>query len=82
MQWNLTEAKSRLSEVLNRVDAEGEQVITRRDRDYVLIPGDEYRRLKGDIPNFVDLLVNEGPRFDKQLKLPKRTARPLRDLGL
>jgi hypothetical protein len=63
MKWNLTEAKSRLSEVLNLADAEA-QKITRRDRDYVLIAGDEYRKLKGQEPTFTEFLINVGPRFE------------------
>ena len=64
MSWNLSEAKNRLSEVLTRADAEA-QTIVRRDRDYVLMTGDEYRKLKGQEPTFTDFLIDAGPRFDE-----------------
>ena len=63
MAWNLTEAKSRLSEVLNLADAEV-QTIVRRDKEYVLMTGEEYRKLKGKEPTFTEFLVDIGPRFD------------------
>jgi prevent-host-death family protein len=79
MTWNLTDAKNKLSEVLTRADEEGTQIITRRDRDYVLIPGDRYRKLTGETPGFLDLLLDEGPRFGDDTELPERTVRPIRD---
>ena len=64
MNWNLSDAKNRLSELLTRADAEV-QTIIRRDRDYVLMAGDEYRKLKGLEPTFTDFLLDSGPRFDE-----------------
>ena len=64
MSWNLSEAKNRLSEVLTRADAEA-QTIVRRDRDYVLMSGGDYRKLKGQEPTFTDFLIDVGPRFDE-----------------
>ena len=77
MNWNLSEAKNRLSEVLTLADSEA-QVIVRRDRDYVLMAGDEYRKMKGQEPTFTDFLIEAGPRFDK-LEPMKRGAFPMRD---
>ena len=82
MRWGLTEAKNCLSEVRNRADADGEQTITRRGREYVLLPGEAYRRLDGDAPDFLQVLVEEGPRFMGEFVLPERSRRPLRDPGL
>jgi len=76
MNWNLSEAKNRLSEVLTRADAEA-QTIVRRDRDYVLIAGEEYRKLKGKEPTFTEFLIDGGPRFDEVVPL-KRQRSPMR----
>jgi len=76
MDWNLSEAKNRLSEVLTRADAEV-QTIIRRNRDYVLMAGDEYRKLKGEETTFTDFLIDAGPRFD-ELQPMKRTGFAMR----
>ena len=76
MNWNLSEAKNRLSEVLRLADAEA-QTIVRRDRDYVLMTGDEYRKLKGQEPTFTDFLIDVGPRFD-ELKPMQRKGTAMR----
>jgi prevent-host-death family protein len=78
MNWNLSEAKSRLSEVLTQADAEA-QTIVRRDRDYVLMSGDEYRKLMGQEATFTEFLIDTGPRFD-ELKPMKRMHLTMRDL--
>ena len=64
MNWNVSEAKNRLSEVLTCADAEA-QIIVRRDREYVLMAGDAYRKLKGHEATFTDYLIDAGPRFDE-----------------
>lgn len=80
MNWNLSEAKNRLSEVLRRADTEV-QTIVRRDRDYVLMAGDAYRKLKGQEVSFTDFLIEAGPRFD-ELEPMKRDGAAMRDPGL
>ncbi len=60
--WTIADAKSRLSEVLNRAEHEA-QIITRRNRQFVVLDGDEYRRLTGNLPTLKDLLLN-GPGLD------------------
>lgn len=82
MSWTLTDAKNKLSKVLDLADAEGPQVITRRGREYAVVPGEAYRKLTGDTPSFFDLLIGEGPRFGDDLQPPPRTQRPLRKLEL
>jgi prevent-host-death family protein len=54
--WNIVDAKSKLSEVLNRAEQEA-QIITRRNRQYVVLDGDEYRRLTGSLPSLKDLIL-------------------------
>ena len=61
-QWNIADAKSKLSEVLNLAEQEA-QVITRRNREYVVLDGEEYRRLKGIQPSLKQLILG-GPSLD------------------
>ena len=64
MTWKLSEAKNRLSEVLDRVRQEGPQTISRRDESYVVIAQAKYDELVGTRPSFKDWLLN-GPRSDE-----------------
>ena len=80
MNWNISDAKNRLSEVLTRADGEA-QTIVRRDRDYVVIAGDEYRKLTGQQQSFTDFLIDNGPRFD-DVKPMKRKSFAMRDARL
>ena len=61
-EWNIADAKSRLSEVLNLAEEEA-QIITRRNRQYVVLDGEEYRRLKGSLPSLKELILS-GPSLD------------------
>jgi len=79
MIWKLAEAKNKLSEVANRARDEGPQVLTRRDEEYVLLTRDEYRRLTGEKPNFIEFLMS-GPGFKGVIL--ERDKRPLRDIEL
>lgn len=60
--WNIADAKSKLSEVLNRAE-ENPQIITRRNRQYVVLDGDEYRRLTGSLPSLKEMILN-GPNLE------------------
>ena len=61
-EWSIADAKSKLSEVLNLAEHQA-QIITRRDRQYVVLDGDEYRRLTGVVPSLKDLILN-GPSLE------------------
>ena len=61
-EWSIADAKSRFSEVLNRAEQEA-QIITRRNRQYVVLNGEEYRRLTGARPSLKDLILN-GPSLE------------------
>lgn len=80
MNWNLADAKNRLSEVLDRAKRDGPQTIKRRGDEFVLLPVDQYEKLTGKKPNFTDWLLN-GPRID-DLELPPRDASPMRHVDL
>ena len=60
--WQLQEAKSRFSEVVDLSLKEGPQMVTRRGEEAVVIlAADEYRRLSGLTPRLIDCLLN-APR--------------------
>jgi len=63
--WQLQEAKSRFSEFLNAALKDGPQIVTRRGvEEAVLVPIDEWRRLKESArPNIKELLLS-GPKFE------------------
>lgn len=63
MVWKLAEAKNKLSEVVNRSLTEGPQTITRRNDAVVVIAQEEYLRLQGDKPSFVEFLLS-GPSLE------------------
>jgi prevent-host-death family protein len=62
--WQLQEAKSRFSEVVDLTLKEGPQLVTRRGEEAVVIlAASDYRRLTGDVPLLMDCLLH-APRGD------------------
>lgn len=80
MNWKLTDAKNRLSEVLSRAASEGPQTISRRNEDFIVLSKTRYEELLGQRPTFKDWLLN-GPRLD-DLEFPARDDSPMRDISL
>lgn len=80
VNWNLSEAKNRLSEVLDRARRDGPQTISRRGESFVLLPADQYEQLTGKRPSFIDWLLM-GPRIDDLETMP-RSDSPMRDVSL
>ena len=59
--WQLQEAKSRFSELVDMALAEGPQLVTRRGSEaVVVIAATEYRKLQG-VPSLLAVL-NDAPR--------------------
>ena len=79
MNWNLAEAKNKLSEVVNLALSEGPQTITLRKDAVVVISAAEYEELVGKRPSFKDFLMS-GPSFEG-LDLG-RDESPMRDVEL
>ena len=78
--WQLQEAKSRFSEVVDLTLTEGPQLVTRRGAEAVVIlAAEDYRRLVGDAPNLIDHLLN-APRGEALVIT--RSKEPIRDLDL
>jgi antitoxin Phd len=71
-KWQLQDAKSRFSELIDDTLEKGPQVVTRRGVDTaVVVSVDEWKKLKDEKGvTWKDVLLGEGPRFE--LLLPKR----------
>ena len=76
--WQVQEAKSRFSEVLEKAQTEGPQTITKHGKETAVVMSvDEYRRLVGPKRTLIDLLMG-GPKFD-DFELPPREIDPPRE---
>ncbi len=63
--WQFHEAKSRFSELIERAQSEGPQVITRHGKERaVVLSIKAYRRLQAAKPDFKEYLLS-GPKFDE-----------------
>jgi prevent-host-death family protein len=79
-RWQLQEAKSRFSEVVDLTLKEGPQLVTRRGEEAVVIlAAKDYRRLSGQTTNLMDCLLN-APRGEPLVL--DRSREPIRDLVL
>jgi prevent-host-death family protein len=79
VQWQVQEAKQRLSELLRATRDEGPQVVTHHGKEVaVVVEIEEYRRLKGEVVDFKDYL-RSGPDFE-QLELGRGAEGP-REVG-
>ena len=62
--WQVQDAKNRLSELIEKAQAEGPQAITRHGHaKAVLLSIDDYRTLTGAHPDFKTWLLS-GPKLD------------------
>lgn len=77
--WQLQDAKSRFSELVDRTFSEGPQLVTRRGAEaVVVIAAKEYRKLQG-VPPLLAIL-NNAPRGEPLDVL--RDPEPVRELAL
>lgn len=65
-RWQIQHAKARLSEVIEKAETDGPQVLTRHGRERaVLLSMDEYKLLKEkQRPTILETLLS-GPKFDE-----------------
>ncbi len=62
--WQFHEAQSRLSELIERVQKEGPQTITRQGAEHaVILSIEDYQRLLAHRPDFTSYLLG-GPKVD------------------
>jgi antitoxin Phd len=63
--WQLQDAKARFSEFLDAAIEKGPQVVTRRGVEAaVLVPIEEWRRIKQSTRPSIKELLLSGPRFE------------------
>jgi prevent-host-death family protein len=74
--WPVQDAKARFSEFLDACMSKGPQVVTKRGTEAaVLVPMDEWRRLKASArPSIMQLLLSNDART-ASLTPPRATAR-------
>jgi antitoxin Phd len=78
--WQLQEAKSRFSEVVDLSLTKGPQMVTRRGHEAVVIlAARDFRRLSGHTVNLLDCLLDapRGPDL-----LTDRSSEAIRDIAL
>ena len=80
-QWQLQEAKARLSELVRSSEKEGPQEITVHGRAAaVVLSKAEYERLQANKPSFVDF-IRKSPLAGLELKV-RRDRSPVRTVKL
>jgi prevent-host-death family protein len=79
--WQLQEAKSRFSELVEKALAQGVQIVTRRGRKTVVIlPYDEYQRMIKPEDSLVQFLL-DSPLRGSSLEIERDQSLP-RDLEI
>ncbi len=59
MIWQLQDAKSKFSQLVNQAIAEGPQIVTRHGQEVVVVLSmDEYEKAISPKPSLLDLLLN------------------------
>ena len=77
-RWQLQDAKARFSQVVKSAVSDGPQEITVHGRPAaVVLSADEYTRLAGTKPSFVDF-VRESPLFNAPLVVKRDKSRTRR----
>jgi antitoxin Phd len=79
--WQVQEAKTRLSELLERAEKEGPQMITKHGKaKAVVVSAEAYEKMQKQPaePNLIDFLLNSGPKFDDfEIERDKSTGREI-----
>lgn len=77
--WQLQEAKSRLSELIDEALRSGPQTITRRGKEaVVVVPAEEYRRMRKNaepLSQFLRRAPLAGVDLSRQRDLPRDEVR-------
>ena len=72
MVWQLQEAKSKFSHVVNCAEQDGPQIITRHGKKVaVLVAYDEFEEQKQDKPSLLEALLN-SPLAGSGIEIPER----------
>lgn len=80
-QWQLQDAKARLSELIKSAQAEGPQQVTVRGKpSAVIISVEEFEAMKVQRPRFIDLM-RSSPLVGVDIAI-ERSDSPVRDVSL
>jgi antitoxin Phd len=63
MEWVMAEAKNRFSELMNQAISDGPQFVRRRNGGVVVVSEEQWERVNGKRPDFIEYLMN-GPGFE------------------
>ena len=75
--WQLQEAKSKFSEVINNAEMGDIQIVTKRGRDCVaIIPIEQYKKVFERNETLRDFF-NKAPKFDLDITRSKDTGRDI-----
>lgn len=80
MNWHLQDAKNNFSKVVQKAIHEGPQTVTLRGKPAaVVISAEEFERLQGRKPSFVEHLLS-GPEWDDEMveEINRRSKVPSR----
>lgn len=76
--WQFHEAKAKLSEVLNRVDKNGRQVIIRNKKHFVILNEEDYAEYIGARRSIMDVFLRcPHPEIELDISRSKETLREL-----
>jgi len=84
MNWHLQDAKNQFSKVVRKAQTEGPQTVTVRGKPAaVVVSAEEYERLAGKEPSFVEHLL-AMPKLDDDIweEILKRPKDDMRDVDL
>jgi len=74
--WQLQDAKSKFSELVDRAVAQGTQIVTRRGKNAVVVmPFDEYKRLTEKGSGFSDFLLG-SPLAGSEIQIDRDKSLP------
>lgn len=79
MEWNLTQAKANLNNVMDKALHEGPQKITYKKNAVIVMKEEDYQELSAKNKSLKDLILN-GPSLEG-LEL-ERDQSPIRDIDL
>jgi antitoxin Phd len=76
MVWQVQEAKQQFSRLVRRALEDGPQMVTLRGEEaVVIISVKEFRRLRGDVPDFRDFLLSAPDLDALDIRRPAEPAR-------
>ena len=63
--WQIQQAKSKLSELIELAQREGPQTITKHGKPSAMILSmEQYELMRRQKPSLIEYLLHEGPKFD------------------